>query len=143
MKYCMVLLMFMTLAIAQRGEAQTDPCPTGAPQQTAFSVKAGTATVTACHDEKDADGQPSPNIAWRIVLDGVKTPITMTRSATASASSGQYLFTGTFPITKGTHQFSLENDQADGAGGVITSSVGPFAVAAKGTGKPAANVTVK
>ena len=120
-----------------------DPCPTGAVQAPSFQVKSGVVTVTACHDEKDDVGQPSPIVGWRTVVDGTKAAITMSKNPTPSPTSGQFLFTGTFTVTKGNHQFSLENDQSDGVGGVVTSSAGPFGLAGKGGGKAAAVVVVK
>ncbi len=134
-----ILFALAFLVCAASVQAQTHPCDIS--QAPSFTVKSGIVTLTACHDSKDADGDPVTITGWTAVVDASRIAVTMTKGAVSNAA-GFYQYTGTFPVKRGMHILTVETVFDDsGAPAVATSA--PFQVTAKMNPKPATNIVVK
>lgn len=101
-----VLLLLGTLGFPALALAQGHPCDTTPPTSgTAISGQA--LVVHACHPGIDANGNPVTS--WKLNLNGTKTTITMTKSATASTVNGKFEYTGsvTAPGAGGLYTYTL------------------------------------
>lgn len=128
------LLLLMCAGVAS---AQTHPCDID--PGTTFTVNAGTVTVAACWSEQDLSGAPAVATQWGLTVDGLRSPITMSKATPTANAAGFFQFTGSVVLPKGTHTgVLLDVCIDDGIGGTACKSIDTaLTVKAKGPGPKA------
>lgn len=120
------LVFVLALFVAAPLSAQTHFCDQTQPLTQ--TVGAGQLILQFCHDEKDVDGAPLTNPRFTAIIDGVRTPLTVTRgTATANAAGLWHNVSQPIGFVKGSHVLDLEIAADDGFGGTQVATL-PFTV---------------
>lgn len=114
----LLAISLVVLALACPLAAQTHPCEL--PDVTAGTAVAGAPlTLSACHNGKDANGNPDTLTGWALYDNGARTTLTLMASGAPSPVSGQTLYTTTItaPAAASVHTYQLAAIDARGEGG--------------------------
>lgn len=122
----MMFIFLSLLSFTQFVKAQTThPCDIQEPLT--FTVSGSTVTVQSCWNGMYAGTPPVVVVGatWNLIVDGVVTPLAMTKTGAAS-TSGQYLYTSSASLTIGTHIVDVQI--VGPTGGASRQAAGPITV---------------